>query len=84
VLDHGMPLQEAVDAPRFHHQWYPDVIQYEIRAFPEDVLRALAARGHRLEPREFPLGNVAAIARAADGAWLGAADPRGEGTAEAF
>jgi gamma-glutamyltranspeptidase/glutathione hydrolase len=84
VIDHRIPLQEAVNAPRFHHQWFPDSVQHEVRAFPADVVRALEVRGHTLEAREFPLGNVAAIGRSCDGAWLGAADPRGEGTAEAY
>ena len=83
VLDHGMPLQEAVDAPRFHHQWLPDRLDHEVRAFPADVAAALRARGHTLAPRA-PIGNVAAIGLDEDGAWLGAADPRGEGVAAGY
>ncbi len=81
VVDHGMELQEAVDAPRFHHQWLPDRLDHEPRAFPADVARALVRRGHRLHEREW-MGNVSAIARAADGTWLGAADPRRAGCAQ--
>jgi len=83
-VDHGMPLQEAVDAPRFHHQWLPDAIRHEIRSFPADVAEGLKRRGHHLDERVYPLGNIAAIALDDDGKWRGAADPRGEGTAEAF
>ncbi|HXV75212.1 MAG TPA: gamma-glutamyltransferase [Candidatus Polarisedimenticolaceae bacterium] len=81
VIDHGMTLQEAVDAPRLHHQWQPDRIVHEPRALPPDVMVNLIARGHALVPAERPLGNVSAIGVAADGAWLGAADPRRQGAA---
>ncbi len=79
VIDHGMPLQEAVDAPRFHHQWLPDRLFHESRGLVEDVRRGLEARGHRVVERDGDVGNVNAIGLAPDGAWLGAADPRREG-----
>jgi gamma-glutamyltranspeptidase/glutathione hydrolase len=85
VIDHDMPLREAVDAPRFHHQWLPDRILYERRAFSADVMQALAARGHRLQEEEDNiLGNVNAIGLDDDGAWLGAADARREGAEAGF
>lgn len=84
VIDHDLPLQEAVDAPRFHHQWQPDRIQHELRAFPADVRRNLLERGHLLEETDDPLGNVNAIGLDARGAWLGAADPRRQGAAAGF
>ena len=80
VIDHGMPLQAAVNAPRVHHQWTPDRIYYEERALPTDVFRALEALGHTLATRE-RVGNVNAIGLDAQGHWLGAADPRKGGTA---
>jgi gamma-glutamyltranspeptidase/glutathione hydrolase len=83
VLDFGMNAQEAVDAPRFHHQWVPDRIDHEPRAFPRDVAEALVRRGHALRERE-PIGNVSAIGLDGDGSWLGAADPRREGSAAGF
>jgi gamma-glutamyltranspeptidase/glutathione hydrolase len=84
ALDHGMPLQEAVDAPRFHHQWLPDLIRHERHAFPADVVRALRERGHELAPEAEFLGEVHAIASDEDGMWLGAADPRRNGHAAGF
>jgi len=48
VVDHGMSLQEAVDAPRIHHQWQPDVIYAEPFALSADTARALAAMGHKI------------------------------------
>lgn len=45
VIDFGLNAQEAVDAPRFHHQWLPDQISYE-RGFSPDTVRELERRGH--------------------------------------
>ena len=50
VVDHGMTITEAVDAPRIHAQWLPDVIYYEANALSADTMAALVARGHKLEP----------------------------------
>ncbi|MBD3866590.1 MAG: gamma-glutamyltransferase [Acidobacteria bacterium] len=81
VLDHHMPLQEAVDAPRFHHQWLPDTVWYERSMLPADVAAGLTRRNHALEPSGRPMGNVAAIWFENDGTIHGAADPRGQGKA---
>ncbi len=48
VVDFGLNAQEAVDAPRFHHQWLPDEISHERQGFSPDTLRELERRGHRL------------------------------------
>ncbi|MQT12471.1 gamma-glutamyltransferase [Segnochrobactrum spirostomi] len=48
VIDHGMTLQEAVDAPRFHHQWLPDVVYAEPYAMSPDTRKALAAMGYKI------------------------------------
>jgi gamma-glutamyltranspeptidase/glutathione hydrolase len=50
VIDHGMTLQEAVDAPRIHHQWLPDTLAGEPFAFSADTARALTRMGYRLVP----------------------------------
>src|SRR5579871_4625562 len=44
VIDYGMNLQEAVDAPRFHNQWLPDVVNVEKTFFP-DTIHLLQKRG---------------------------------------
>jgi gamma-glutamyltranspeptidase/glutathione hydrolase len=49
VIDFGMNAQEAVDAPRFHHQWLPDVIVSERYGIPREIRAELERRGHRLE-----------------------------------
>jgi gamma-glutamyltranspeptidase/glutathione hydrolase len=48
AVDFGMNAQEAVDAPRFHHQWLPDVINYEKFGFSPDTLKELERRGQTL------------------------------------
>ena len=49
TIDFGMNPQEAIDAPRFNHQWLPDVIRYERHGLSADVVEALRARGHAVE-----------------------------------
>lgn len=49
VIDHGMNIQEAVDAPRIHHQWLPDKVFMEPYALSPDTRRLLAAMGHDIE-----------------------------------
>ena len=48
VMDHGMNVQQAVAAPRFHHQWQPDELRLERDGFPADVRTALASKGHKI------------------------------------
>ncbi len=48
AVDFGMNAQEAVDAARFHHQWLPDVINYEKFGFSPDTIKELQRRGHTL------------------------------------
>ena len=51
VVDFGMNVQEAIDAPRISHQWLPDVILHEPFGLSADTAEALRARGHRVEER---------------------------------
>jgi gamma-glutamyltranspeptidase/glutathione hydrolase len=84
-IEYGLPLEEAVAAPRFHHQWKPDVLRFEARSFPADVLRNLERRGHRLEELNGWMGEVTAAERAPDGGrLLGVPDPRRAGHAVAW
>ena len=60
VIDHGMTLTEAVDAPRIHAQWLPDVIYYEKDALSADTMAVLQAKGHKLEAMTY-WNQIAAI-----------------------
>lgn len=60
MIDHGMSVQEAVDAPRIHHQWLPDLTNVERFALSADTRKLLEAMGHKLaEPQ--PANHAAAI-----------------------
>jgi gamma-glutamyltranspeptidase/glutathione hydrolase len=48
VVDNGLDIQAAADAPRFHHQYLPDTLQFE-KAFPQDVVNAMNAAGYATE-----------------------------------
>jgi gamma-glutamyltranspeptidase/glutathione hydrolase len=48
VVDNGLDIQAAADAPRFHHQYLPDTLQFE-KAFPQDVVSAMNAAGYTTE-----------------------------------
>lgn len=78
LVDHGMSLQEAVEAPRLWTQG--DALEME-PAFPADVRAALAARGHEIARLPHVGGGMCAIRFAADGAMEGAACWRADGTA---
>jgi gamma-glutamyltranspeptidase/glutathione hydrolase len=79
VVDFGFTIQEAIDAPRFHHQWLPDELRMESQGFPEDVARALESRGHRLSFRGFMGEAQGIMLDPKTGMRLGASDPRGDG-----
>jgi gamma-glutamyltranspeptidase/glutathione hydrolase len=81
VIDFGMNIQDAVDWPRFHHQWLPDTLYIEVGISP-DTASLLAARGHKVE-RIRSMGEVAAIL-AEDGWLAGAADSRSESKAAGY
>jgi gamma-glutamyltranspeptidase/glutathione hydrolase len=48
VVDFGMNVQQAIDAPRFHHQWLPDRIQHERFGLSPDTIALLKAKGHEV------------------------------------
>ncbi len=60
IVDFGMNVQEAVDAPRIHHQWLPDQISYERNGVSPDTLAILKSLGHNLNPVRIQ-GTVEAI-----------------------
>ena len=90
VVDFGMGVQQAVNAPRLHHQHLPDRIQYEMGSLSPEVIAALEAMGHTVEERYrsgdvYPhIGDVQAIMRLSDGTLAGASDPRRGGAAVGY
>jgi gamma-glutamyltranspeptidase / glutathione hydrolase len=79
----GMGAQEAINAPRFHHQWLPDQILME-QNFPESIEKALQVRGFTTKRRGH-IGLVNAIGiDPLNGNRLGAADPRDHGSATGY
>ncbi len=83
VVIFEMNIQEAVSAPRFHHQWLPDLITMEEALDAKDRTEILKAKGHEIKFRK-AIGRVDAIRKRTDG-WLeGGADHRGDDTALGF
>ena len=78
ILDHDYTLQEAVEMPRFHHQWLPDVMYYEA-GFPSEIVEDLEEKGWSMSRRSGTSGSVAAIRIVYEGEsqiTIGARDPR--------
>jgi len=84
VVDHQMTVQQAVAAPRFHHQWLPDRIVHEEGAFSEDALAELKRLGHALKSTE-RIGNAQGIIVNPQTGWFETGpDPRAHGTAAGY
>ena len=84
VVDYGMTVQEAVDAPRFHQQWLPEATNLERFAVSPDTQQLLEAKGHKFGAPQ-PANHVVAILIGApslggkpvgDNRFYGANDPR--------
>jgi gamma-glutamyltranspeptidase/glutathione hydrolase len=76
VIDYEMNVQQAIDAPRIHHQWLPDELTGEPFGLSGDTQRALTARGHTLAKKRY-LGDAEGIMiEEKTGVRLGATDPR--------
>jgi gamma-glutamyltranspeptidase / glutathione hydrolase len=82
LLDRGLPVEDAVDAPRIHHGFVPDEIRYEQgRPIARELLDGLRARGHRISDRRIAIGDANVIV-VHDGVAYGYADPREGGLAK--
>jgi len=80
IVDHKMSLSEAIDSPRFHHQWYPDEIQIETTMIRDNTRDNLLRMGYTI--KEIPdFGRVDAIIFLEDGSMEGHSDRRGSGKA---
>ena len=74
VIDHNMNIAEATHAPRFHHQWKPDVLRIEPQGFSNDTLQKLDTMGHNIQVKRV-MGSTQSILNL-EGTLYGASDPR--------
>ncbi|WP_299485514.1 gamma-glutamyltransferase [uncultured Allomuricauda sp.] len=85
VYEFNLSMQEAVNAPRFHHQWLPDLIIFEEEGFSNELKSELKGIGYKIhEGRNRIIGKVDAIRVLPDGKLEGGADKRGDDTAVGF
>jgi gamma-glutamyltranspeptidase/glutathione hydrolase len=80
VADYGLNIQEAVNAPRFHHQWQPDSLRVE-RGFSPDTIKLLEAMGHKVAPQGYWSDGECILVDPKTGERLGASDGRNNGKA---
>ena len=77
VAEYGLNIDQAVQRPRFHHQWLPDELYLEEGDFGDALIDSLERMGHTVV-RRGSIGRVEAILRQPDGTLRGAADRRGD------
>tara|TARA_R110002096_G_scaffold3562_16_gene17577 strand:- start:1668 stop:3359 length:1692 start_codon:yes stop_codon:yes gene_type:complete len=85
VHEFDMTMQEAVNAPRFHHQWLPDEIRMEPNLFDRNLIKKLEALGYIINEVDSPvIGKVDGILVLDDNTYEGGADYRGDDAAVGF
>ena len=73
IVDHNLSVAEATIAPRFHHQWFPDVLHLE-KGFSTDTIELLSSRGHKLK-MQAAMGSTQTVAKR-NGVFAGFSDLR--------
>jgi gamma-glutamyltranspeptidase/glutathione hydrolase len=84
VVDYGLDIQQAVNAPRFHHQWQPDEIDIERNGISPDTIKLLQARGHKIKAQGYWSDGECIAVDPKTGELLGAPDGRGGGKAVGY
>lgn len=80
VIDHGMNIQQAIDWPRFHHQWMPDEIRWEPFGISPDTMQKLTSMGHKFTERPSNMGDCEGVMiEDKTGVRLGGNDSRANG-----
>ena len=83
VIEFGMPIQDAVNAARFHHQWLPDTIFIEEKAIQGKVRECMNSSGYQFDTKE-KIGRVDAVEITSEGFLQGGADSRGDDAVNAY
>ncbi len=84
VVDFGLNIQQAVNAPRFHHQWQPDQIYIEDDGVSPDTIKLLQARGHKIKQEPYWSDGECIEVDPQTGELLGAPDGRNGGKAVGY
>ena len=85
VYEFNMSMQQAVNAPRFHHQWLPDIVKVEANSFDDKTIKELENKGYIIDYKNASnIGRVDAILVLSDGSLEAGADKRGDDIAVGF
>jgi gamma-glutamyltranspeptidase / glutathione hydrolase len=84
VIDHDMDIQQAIDAPRIHQQWYPDEVLFEPYGMSPDTLAVLRSYGHTFADKPGYIASATGIMIDDAGVRLGAIDSRSDGEAAGY